>query len=300
MSAYDPRVDPGASASVPFGVRLEFAHAAVCRLAALAGADVLVIKGPAMHPLVAAPGRGSTDVDVLVRPAQLDAFLRVLSEHGWSAVDSFATGSPFGHSTTFSSPVWGYADVHRLIPGFEAPADVVFDRLWEGHTLVGFAGHDAPVPEPAAQGVILVLHAARSGGEARARADLAHAWEAAPPEHRARMLALVTELEAEVAWAAATGDLERFRTRSSYGLWRAVSTGGGRVAEWSGRVRAATGLGAKARLVGRMVLVNTDHLALQLGRPPRRREVVAEFVRRARAGTREIVTGGRARLVRPR
>lgn len=275
------------SPEVPPSVRVELAHAAYHRMAQLAQTDVLIVKGPRMDPSVAYPGRASSDVDLLVRPAHLARLLAQLPAHGCRALDSFETGSPFGHSVTWHSPTWGHIDVHRFIPGIEVDPEVAFDRLWAERTSASFAGIPLPVPSPTAQAVVLVLHAARAGGDGRARADVAHAWDGAPAASRQAMLVLVEQLRAEVAWAAATGGLDAWRGRPTYRLWRAVSRGDGRLAEWRGRIAAASTVTDKARVVARGVPVNTDHLGMLLGRPPTRREVAVEQVRRIDLAARE-------------
>jgi len=279
--------------NLPPSVRVELAHAATCRLAELIGADVLVLKGPRMDPTVGFDGRASSDVDILVRPTQLTLVLDALTAHGATALDRFETGSPFGHSTTFFSPVWGHLDVHRFVPGVELDPAAAFERLWADREEVRFGGIPGWQPGPAAQALVLVLHAARSGPEGRSLVDVDHAWNRATSARRAEILELVAGVQAEVAWAAATGGLEGFRGRASYRLWRAVSREEGRLAEWRGRVAAAPTWRAKATLLLAAPRVNVDHLAILLGRRPTRAEVAAEWRRRARLGAGELLAAAR-------
>jgi len=95
------------------------------------------------------------------------------------------------------------------------------------------------VPSVTAQRVLLVLNAARSlsGG----RRDVPIVWDGADATQRAAMKRLVSRLRAEVAFAAATGDLERYRDEREYLLWKVVSQGGPRSLEWWARIRAAPG-----------------------------------------------------------
>ena len=224
-----------AAGSIPPSIRVELAHAAVCNLARRAGVDLLVVKGPGMDPLVGFKGRASADVDVLVRPDEVGRFLDLVKAHGWWARDRFETGSPFGHSTTLFHPTWGDLDVHRLIPGIGVDPSVAFDVFWASRIDVTLGGQPCPHPQPAAQALVLVLHAARSEGSPRAGQDVVHAWTDAPSEQQAAILALVDRLDAHVAWAAGTGDLEAFRGDSSYRLWAVASRGGGRLEEWRAR-----------------------------------------------------------------
>ena len=287
--------NPDAAGGIPPSIRVELAHAAVCVLARRAGVDLLVVKGPGMDPLVGVKGRASGDVDVLVRPNQVGRFLDLAKAHGWRARDRFETGSPFGHSMTLFHPTWGDLDVHRLIPGIGVDPRDAFDLFWASRIEVTMGGQPCPHPQPAAQAVVLVLHAARSEGSPRAARDVAHAWTDAPPQQQAAILALVDRLDAHVAWAAGTGDLEAFRGEPSYRLWVVASRGGGRLEEWRARVEAEPSWRGKAVITLRAPLVNTDHLAMLLGHSPTRAEVLAEFVDRFRRGAVELARRGKGR-----
>jgi hypothetical protein len=266
------------------------AHAAVQHLADAHGLDVLHIKGEAIDPALATPDRRGTDADVLVRPSQAQALLAVLQRHQWSMQTTFRTGSPFEHAATLTHPQWGYADVHRLFPGITAPAEAAFDRLWAGSTRRELAGLPCAVPALSAQVLILVLNAARSGWGPH---DLEAAWWHAPPEVVAEVQALVRDLGAEVAFAAATGDLERYRGRREYDLWRVTTQGGGRLEEWRARIKAAPDARSAVRLAVRSVAVNRDHLTIRLGREPTGREVVAEGFSRFSRAVREVLSSRR-------
>ncbi|WP_353814431.1 hypothetical protein [Agromyces sp. SYSU T00266] len=281
--------------SVPMQVRLQFGHAAVQHVADSVGADLLHIKGAAVDPTLRA-GHFGTDVDVMVRPDQVPAIDGALRRAGWSLYSTFVNGSPFGHAQTYLHPDWGYVDVHRYFPGIGVESTAAFDVLWGDRGRLEIAGVSCSVPSVTGQRVLLVLNAARSpsGG----RRDLPVVWDEADAAQRAAMEELVSRLRAEVAFAAATGDLERYRGRREYLLWKVVSQGGPRSLEWWARIRAAPDLRNRLRLVARAPLVNVDHLAHRLGRRPSRREIVVEFVRRPIVAAREAVRAGRARLRR--
>ena len=70
------------------------------------------------------------------------------------------------------------------------------------------------------------------------------AWEGTPPELREQVTALVASLRAEVAFSAGLGELERYRGRREYLLWKVASQGGTRLEEWVARVWAAPTLRA--------------------------------------------------------
>lgn len=280
---------PVAQAEVPWHVRVEMCHHVVAHLADEAGVDALHIKGLALDPALRYRGRMGSDVDVLVRPSHVRELLRALRAAGFELLGRFETSSPFEHAATLHHPEWGYVDLHRLFPGIALPPAEAFDILWDHRGEIELAGRACPVPDRAAQALILVLHAARSRPGGQAHQDLAHLWHHTTPDPWPEVRALARELDAEVALASVldeASDPTRARERA---LWEAVRAEGSRVEEWRARVAAAPGPAAKLRLVVRMPLVNTDHLALEMGRRPTPTEVSAEFIRRARVGTREIL-----------
>ncbi|WP_448006677.1 nucleotidyltransferase family protein [Agromyces bauzanensis] len=264
--------------SVPLSVRLRFGHAAVQHLAEQVGVDVLHIKGAAVDPELRPMTLGGTDVDVLVRPDDVARFDRALREHGWQLYSTFEFGSPFGHAQTYLHDAWGYLDIHRFFPGIRVSPSRAFDRMWADRDTIPIAGVGCPVPSIPAQALLLILNAGRS--REQDRRDIRLAWRDASDERRAEIEALVAELDAPVAFAAAVGGLERYRDERDYRLWRVVSQGGSRTEEWWARVRAAPTLSEAVRVVARAPLVNVGHLAHKLGRRPTRLEVVGEFFAR--------------------
>lgn len=279
--------------SVPLPVRLRLGHAAVQHLADQIGVELLHIKGAAVDPSLRPGGYAGSDVDVLVRPANVVTLDRAMRRHGWRLYSTFEYGSPFGHAQTYLHDAWGYIDIHRFFPGIRVQPERAFDRLWADRHEIEIAGIGCQVPSVPAQAVLLVLNAARS--TMRTRPDVEVVWRDASEEQRARMEALVADLDAPVAFAAATGGLDRYRNERDYRLWRIVSGGGSRSAEWWARVRAAPSLGAAMRVVARAPLVNVDHLAHKLGRRPSRAEIVGEFFRRPVRAVGEVWHGLRRR-----
>lgn len=266
--------------AVPLAARLKLCHASLQHLAERAGADVLHIKGVAADPRWRSPG-GGTDADVLVRPSHVRRLVAAVESAGWHRRSRFRTGSPFGHAQTYWHDHLGYADVHRFFPGL-GPDERAFDVLWADRGVSELAGVRCPVPSPAGQALVLILNqtrnrATRTWPEALAGSGLT-----------AEVRALVPRVGAEVAFAAAVGELDRFRDRREHDLWRAITTGSGRVEEWRARVRAQPSFAGKVATVLRAPLVNTEHLTNTRGRPPSRTEVAVEFVDRARRGAREV------------
>jgi len=285
-----PSPDPAAIAKA----RILFGHAALQRVADVNAVDVLHIKGYAIHPSLTRKARVSTDVDVIVRPSQVDRLMEALQASGWEYRIGFESGSPFGHAATLHHELWGYADIHRHIPGIAITPTAAFDRLWNDRGTTEIAGWACPVPSLTAQRVLVLLHAARSEHRIRAEGDTELAWGQATDDERRAARGLVQELSADVAFAAALGELERFKHRREYGLWRSVSEGGTRTGEWWGRIVAAGSLRASLHLLLRAPLVNVEHLAAVLGRPPRRLEIVREFFARPLRGIAELARLGPA------
>ena len=183
---------------------------------------------------------------MLVRPEHVDRLDRALRAHGWRLYSTFDYGSPFGHAQTYLHDAWGYMDLHRFFPGIHLAPGPAFDRLWADRCAVELAGVGCPVPSRPAQALLLILNAARSG--AAGANDVAMSGRMRRPERRTEIERLVAELDAHVAFAAATGGLDRFRGERDYRLWKVVSEGGSRSAEWWARVRAAPTLAAALRV----------------------------------------------------
>ncbi|WP_448811699.1 nucleotidyltransferase family protein [Agromyces bauzanensis] len=278
--------------SVPLSVRLRFGHAAVQQLAERVGVDVLHIKGVAVAPELRPMTHRGSDVDVLVRPEHVVRLDRALRRHGWRLYTTFELGSPFGHAQTYLHDAWGYLDIHRSFPGIRIAPARAFDRLWTDRDAITIAGVGCAVPSVPAQAVLLILNAARSKAD---RQDVSVAWRTADDERRTQIVALVADLDAPVAFAAAVGDLERYRGERDYRLWKVVSAGGSRSEEWWARVRAAPTFVAAVRVILRAPLVNIDHLAHRLGRRPTRAEILAEFFARPARAVGEAVRALRQR-----
>ena len=272
---------------MPLDVRLRFGRAAVQVVADRIGASVLHIKGDAVDPSLR-PMNAGTDVDILVRPADVARLDRAIRGEGWRLYSTFAYGSPFGHAQTYLHDMWGYLDLHRAFPGIRLDPASAFDVIDRQSSLIDQVGIACRVPGIDAQAVLLLLNAARAGGHDNA--DVAWIWGRASAGDRERLLQLADELHARVAFAAATGDLEEYRGSREYALWKAISQGGSRGAEWWGRVRAATSVREALVLAARAPRVNIERLTHELGREPTRGEVFREFLRRQRKAVQEVLT----------
>lgn len=272
--------------TVPLDIRICLLHGYLQLLAEQIGVDLLHVKGAAVHPALSRNPRSSVDVDVLVRPAHVDVFTAALHARGWSLMTGFEAGSAFGHAMNLRHDL-GMVDVHRSWPGFEIDPTEAFELLWARHELSDIAHVACPVPDLACQRLILLLHFGRSGGQRAADRDVS--WTDATPQDRIEVRALAEQFDAEVALAAAVGELEHYRGDPTYRLWRHFSRGDtGRLDEWSGRWQAARGPGDKWRVARGFVRVNDDLLSLDLGRPPTWRDYAGAYRERVVEAARDL------------
>lgn len=289
----EDRVAPGDI--IPITTRVHLSHAVVESLAREAGVELLHIKGPALLPGLREPGRGSTDVDVLVRPGHVARLEAVLARHGWERWSEFADGSAFHHAANWFHGNWGYLDVHAHWPGPRVPPEEVWAELAAGGLTRDIAHVTCRVPNRTGQILILVLHAGRSPGGA---GDLALAWHAISDEERAEVRAMSSRLRAETGFAAGLGEIHTIVDDATADLWRFYSLGGTRLDEWKARLHAAPNRRAAVRVLASAVPVNRAHLRMELGRPPTRREVVLRQVQRVRLLGGELATLARRRFDR--
>ncbi len=281
---------------IPTPERLQLTHAAIQFVCEVEGARALHIKGPALHTelLQLQDGqpvpRSSTDADVLVEPRLARRVMQSLMKQGWRRVASFETGSPFGHAACVWHDKLGYADIHRSFPGIGLRPNDAFDRFWHDRTAIQLGHRVCYVPSLEHQRLVLLLHAARSGDPGVA--DVEAAWHRPDDEVRSRTRQVAREFDAELPLAAAIGELEQYRDNRHYELWKQFSSGDHvvRSAEWRARLKAARGPVDAAKLVVRSVLVNTDRLAMDLGRRPTPTEVWKAWLRRMHRAVDENVT----------
>lgn len=282
------------SIQVPLHARIRIGHAVLQVLADDAGIDVLHIKGYAVQPGLYRAGRSSTDVDLLVRPAHATRLLDVIAQHGWRRVTSFRSGSIFEHAAVAWHDTWGYADVHRVMPGVGLDGAAAFERLWATSEFAQIAGVPCRVPSPRHQAMVVVLHDARTPSRA-VSADVRHVREHVDDDERAALRAEARAFDAELAWAAATDTLDAFRGHPQYPLWAAVRSGAGRVELLRARVRSARGPLAKAGIVAGAAWPNRDHLRMSLGREPTAADIAGDLRERMRDAVRGV-TGGITRI----
>lgn len=279
--------------TVPVHLLTHLMHAFLQHAADDAGIDILHVKGPAVHEELWQRGddgptpRRSTDADVLVRPGDAQRFLDLLVAAGCEQKTSFTSGSPFEHAANVWSDQLGHADIHRRFPGIEVRPERAFDALWARREYVEIAHQRCAVPALEDQRLVLLLHAARSGGANRH--DKVRAWDEASPSVQASLLRRVDELEANVGLAAALGTLDEYRHHPSYLLWDQFSRNPEhtRTDEWIARWKASRSPRQRLSVLVRALQVNTDRLAMDLGREPTPAEVTAAKRDRFRRALRE-------------
>lgn len=269
--------------TVPVKVRVHLAHATVEAIAAGVGADVLHIKGPAVDASLRPEGTASMDADVLVRPSQLDRFLAALRRYGWQEVKPLTSGGLVQHSTNWFHDMLGQLDVHVRFPGVQVAPELAFDALWSGRGSHEIAHRLCTVPSITGQRLLLLLHAAR---HVPSHADdISAAWTQASSAAQADVLALARRLDAEVALSVAIGDIEQYRERPEYELWRLYADGETTSTGFR-RLRAeikATPAGFKRvrfRTIGyafSVLLRTPQRLKAGLGRKPTRVELSSSY-----------------------
>lgn len=160
-------------------LRLDEAHllcsAKVSVLAARIDVRVLLVKGVALFQYGLRGNRIPADVDLLVEPSNFGVFCDALEAAGWREREEiFLTRHTAQHSRTFINDSWPTdLDVHRFMPGFLAPPDVVFDELWWSRGTMEFANVACAVPSREASILILALHSLRGAAtEGRHRDEL--------------------------------------------------------------------------------------------------------------------------------
>lgn len=268
---------------MPLLAGVPLASATLQVIAEDAGVDLLHIKGAAVdrvllqqeqvtdpdtgEVVVRVVPRNSVDADVLVRPRHVKRYFAAMRAHRWEMVYRFEDGSAFEHASTWIRPGVCHADIHRSFPGIGLGAEKAFDILWAGRRMATLAGQECPVPNVAAQRLILILHAVR-GGELRSP-DIERAWGAASEEQRADVDALAQTLRAAVAVAAATGRLEQHRSAREYSLWKALAAGEtSRTTLWLARVKAQPNPLRALRMAIHLIAPKEGRLERSLGHEP--------------------------------
>jgi hypothetical protein len=123
-------------------------------------------------------------------------------------------------------------------------------------------------------------------------------WKGVPHEEREHVREMAVRLEAGTAFAAGVGELDSVVGDRTADLWRHYSRGGSRMGEWRARWRAADTYRDRLDVVASALVVNRDHLRMELGHVPSRREVAVRQWQRVRVLSREAFGEVRSRVRR--
>ena len=145
------------------------ATALVDYVAASAGLPVLFIKGPCATMMGLRENHVSADVDVLVRPEQLNKMVELLAARGWlERPTGVAVVRRYLHSRTLYHPQWNCdVDVHDRFPGMDAPPGSAFETLWRDRQYLVVATRSVPAPSVPAAVIFQALHSLRAMDEPR-------------------------------------------------------------------------------------------------------------------------------------
>ena len=177
------------------------ATALVDFVAASAGLPVLFIKGPAATMMGLRENHVSADVDVLVRPEDLNRMVELLGARGWRERPSGASVvRQYFHSRTLYHPQWNSdIDVHDRFPGMEAPQGRAFDSLWRDRQYLVMAARSVPVPSIPAAIIFQALHSLRSMSVPRHRVEYLGLLRRVDSTLRQGIVDLSAELQATAA-----------------------------------------------------------------------------------------------------
>ncbi|MBM7051399.1 nucleotidyltransferase family protein [Rothia sp. ZJ1223] len=271
--------------NVPLKARITLSHAHLQHLANLKYVDVLHVKGYAFGTDTYPANRTSSDVDLLVRPDHVETFIEVLIDNNWSVMTSFETGSDYHHAMTVYHPTWGLADIHRYFPGLDESPAVSFEKLWSQRRIKPLSNFPCPTLSIVDARILVYVHSARSTSPLKT--DVRYLEDRLLSSEKEEMQQRVKELNAELAFAAATGRLDEFVHHRDYLFWKTASEPSPETLRWYARVKTARGLGAKVQTIINIFRVNKDHLAMELGHTPSRAEVRARFFSRFAVFTRK-------------
>lgn len=177
------------------------ATALVDFVAATAGLQVLFIKGPAATIMGLRGPHVSADVDVLVRPEDLDRMVELLGGRGWlERPFGAAPVRHYSHSRTLYHPQWNCdIDVHDRFPGMEASPEKGFETLWRDRQYLVMAARRVAVPSIPAAVIFQALHSLRAISVPRHRDEFIGLLQRVDVTMHQHIMDLSAELEATAA-----------------------------------------------------------------------------------------------------
>ncbi|MDR7083159.1 hypothetical protein J2X01_002452 [Arthrobacter ginsengisoli] len=185
------------------------ATALVDYVAASAGLPALFIKGPAATMMGLRENHVSADVDVLIRPEQLDKMVDLLVGRGWIERPSgVSIVRRYSHSRTLYHPRWNCdIDVHDRFPGMEASPGSAFETLWRDRQYLVMASRSVPVPSVPAAVLFQALHSLRAMDEPRHQREYSGLLQRVDNSMHQDIVNLSVELEATAALKPLLEDL---------------------------------------------------------------------------------------------
>ncbi|AOT02267.1 nucleotidyltransferase family protein [Arthrobacter sp. U41] len=185
------------------------ATALVDYVAASAGLQVLFIKGPAATMMGLRENHVSADVDVLVRPDQLDKMVELLGARGWLERQSgVSVVRQYLHSRTLYHPQWNCdIDVHDRFPGMEAPREKAFETLWRDRQYLVLATRTIHVPSIPAAVIFQALHSLRAMDDPRHQREYSGLLQRVDATLHQDIVDLSAELESTAALKPFLDDL---------------------------------------------------------------------------------------------
>ncbi|MDO4916748.1 MAG: nucleotidyltransferase family protein [Rothia sp. (in: high G+C Gram-positive bacteria)] len=265
---------------IPLKARITLSHAHLQHLANVNKIDILHIKGYAFGAEVYRPGRTSTDADILVRPAHVARFMHVLKDEGWQILTTFESGSVFEHASTIYHPAWGLTDVHRYFPGLGYYHQKhAFDLLWDARRTKEIANFLCQVPSLIDCRNIVVVHGARSSVRG-IHPDVGYLLQKLDSQDWEAMRTRILEFDSEIAFDAALGEIDKHKDDRQYLFWKSFADTLPAPTQWLGRLQRAEGWRMRAKIILKILMVNEDHLTMDLGHTPTRAEKWALFFKR--------------------
>lgn len=147
----------------------------VAWICAARGVDAVLVKGAAAELTGLRQPRDLSDIDIVVRPEELDVFRGELEQRGWALRPFEDRENVFPkHSLSMYHPQWPIdIDVHYQFPGFEADPDLVIDEILKDPLLVQTDNAQLQIPSKLGCAVFQALHDLRSPWESGASEALA-------------------------------------------------------------------------------------------------------------------------------
>jgi hypothetical protein len=181
----------------------EVTTAEVVQALAAAGVTPVVLKGPWLAAWLGDTTRASTDVDLLIAPAEGAAAAEVLAALGFRPLLP-ERGEPLSVGRTWErEPSQVRVDLHTTIVGATADADLVVAALADHTETVMLGGGEARIAAGAARLLLLALHAAQHGvREPAPLRDLERGIELASVGEWRRAAELAEQIGATEAFAA--------------------------------------------------------------------------------------------------